>query len=48
MLAIRIEDLKMYLGHLNLLLDKNIIWLEPLAQKGEIGKQTASILYYQY
>ena len=45
-LAITIEDLKVHLGILNLLLGKNAIWFEPSVQKGEIGKQTASILYY--
>ena len=48
MLAIAIEDLEMCLGNLNLPLGKNAIRFEPLAQKGEINKQTAGALYYQY
>ena len=46
MLAVEIEDLEMYLGNLNLSLGKNAIQFEPLAQKGETGKQTAGVLYY--
>ena len=38
MLAIAIEDLEMRLGNSNLPLEKNAIWLEPLAQKGETSK----------
>lgn len=45
MLAITIEDLEMRLGNSNLLLGKSAIWFEPLAQKGETGKQITSILY---
>ena len=48
MLAIVIEDLEMRLGNSNLPLEKNAIWLEPLAQKKQTSKQTAGVLYYQY
>ncbi len=48
MLAIAIEDLKVHLRNLNLPLGKSVIWSEPLAQKREIGKQTAGALYYHY
>ena len=46
MLAIAMEDLKVYLGNLNLFLGKSAIRFDPIAQKGVIGKQTAGILYY--
>ena len=48
MFDVAIKDLKVRLGNLNLLLSKNAIWFEPLAQKGETNKQTTSLLYYQY
>ena len=48
MLAIAIKDLIVCLGDLILPLKKNTIWFELSAQKEEIGKQIASILYYQY
>ena len=48
MLAIAIEDLEIRLNNLNLPVEKSTIWFEPLAQKGETDKQTASALYYQY
>ena len=48
MLAIAIEDLEVRFGNSNLPLGKSAIWFEPSAQKGETGKQTVCILYYQY
>ena len=48
MLAVAIENLEVYLDNSNLPQRKSAIWFEPLAQKGETGKQTACILYYQY
>ena len=48
MLAVAIKDLEVRLGNSNLPLGKNAIWFEPLAQKGETGKQMTGILYYQY
>ena len=48
MLAVAIKDLEVCLGNSNLLLGKSAIWFEPSAEKGETGKQTAGILYYQY
>ncbi len=48
MLVMAIEDLKVRLGNSNLPLRKSAIWFEPLAQKGETGKQTVDVLYYQY
>ncbi len=47
-LAIAIEDLGVHLSNSNLPLGKNAIWFEPLAQKGEITKQTTDTLHYQY
>lgn len=47
-LAIVIKDLESLWNNLNLLLKKNAIRFELSAQKGEIGKQTADVLYYQY
>ena len=47
-LIIAIKDLELRLGNSNLLLGKSAIWFEQSAQKGEIGKQTTSALYYQY
>ncbi len=46
MLAVAIKDLEVRLGNLNLPLGKSAIRFQPLAQKGETGKQTASVLYY--
>ena len=48
MVAIVINDLKVRISNSNLPLGKNAIWFEPLAQKEDIGKQTAGILCYQY
>ena len=48
MLTVAIKDLKIRLGHLNLLLRKNAIWFKRLAQKREIGKHIVGVLYYQY
>ena len=48
MCAIIIKDLEVRLGNLNLLLGKNAIWFELLAQKKETSKQIAGILNYQY
>ncbi len=48
MFAIAIKDLKVHLRNSSLSLEKSAIWFEPLAQKGETGKQTAGALYYQY
>ena len=48
MFTVTIEDLKVRLGNLNLLLGKNAIWFEPSAQKRGPGKQIAGVLYYQY
>ena len=45
MFVIKIEDLKMSLGDLNLSLKKNAIWFKLLAQKKETGKQITSALY---
>ena len=36
MLAITIEDLKIYLNNLNIPLEKSAIWLELLVQKRKI------------
>ena len=48
MLTVAIEDLEMHLDNSNLPLEKSAIWFEPSTKKKETGKQTASILYYQY
>ena len=48
MFAIVIKDLEVRFDNSNLPLGKSAIWFELLAQKGETGKQMASILYYQY
>ena len=48
MLAIAIKNPKVNLGKSNLLLGKSAIRFESSTQKRETGKQTASILYYQY
>ena len=47
-LVVTIKNLKVYYGNANLLLGKSTIWFEPLAQKRETGKKTASALYYKY
>ena len=47
-LAIAIKDLEVHLSNPHLLLEKSAICFEFLAQKGETGKQTASIQYYKY
>ena len=44
MIAIAIEDLELHLSNSNLPIGKNAIYFEPLAQKGENGKQMADIL----
>lgn len=46
MLTIIIQDLEVCLGNSNLPLRESTICFESLAQKREIGKQTASALYY--
>ena len=43
MLIIAIKYLNERFGNLNLFLGKNAVWVEPSAQKGEIGKQTTGI-----
>ncbi len=48
MLAVAIKDLEVRLCNSNLPLGKSAIRFEPLAQKGEIGKQATGALYYQY
>lgn len=48
MLSITIADLEMCLDNSNLFLRKKEIWFELLAQKREIDKQIAGILYSQY
>lgn len=48
MFTIVIEDLKMHLNNSNLPIENNIICFKLLAQKKDIDKQTASILYYKY
>ena len=48
MLTIAIKDLEMRLSNPNLPLEKSAICFEPLAQKGETGKQTAGAQYYKY
>lgn len=45
-LIIVIEDLELCLPNLNLLLGKNAIGFELLAQKRKTGKQIANTLYY--
>lgn len=45
MLVVAIEDLEVRLGNSNLPLGKSAIWVEPLAQKGDTGKQMAGALY---
>ena len=46
--AVAIENLKVCLGNLNLLLRKSTIQFELSAYKKETGKQMAGIPYYQY
>ena len=46
MLVIIIENLEMRFDNSNLLLKKNIIGFELLAQKEKINKQMTDILYY--
>ncbi len=48
MLVIAIKDLVVRLCNSNLPLGKSAIRFEPLAHKGETGKQTAGALYYRY
>lgn len=45
-IAIIIKDLKVCLNNSNLLITKNAICFQYLAQKRKIDKQIASILYY--
>ncbi len=47
-LVVAIKRLAMHLYNSNLHLGKSAIRFEPLAQKGETGKQMAGALYYQY
>ena len=44
--TVAIENLKVHLDNSNLFLKKNAIQFELLAQKKEIDKQIAGILYY--
>ena len=46
MLAVAIEDLEVRLSNSNLPVRKSAIRFEPLAQKGETGKQMAGALDY--
>ena len=45
MFAVTIKDLEVHLKNSNLLTEKSVICVEPLVQKEEAGKQTASALY---
>ena len=47
-LAIAIEDLEVQLSNSNLPIRKSTVCFKLLAQKGDIGKQTAGLLYYKY
>lgn len=46
--AIVIEDLELYLGNLNFLLEKNRMWFELLDQRRETGMQKSDTPYYKY
>lgn len=46
--AIAIQDLKICLGNLNLLLEKSAIWFESSIQKKKTSKQMIDALYYEY
>lgn len=43
-----IKDLEICFSNTNLLLRKSEICFKSLAQKGEISKQTANVLYSKY
>lgn len=45
--AIAIKSLEIYLSNSNLLMEKSAIYFKLLAQKKEINKQTANILFYK-
>lgn len=47
-MAVVIKNLKVHFGNLNLLLRKNAIWFEPLAQKEEMSKQIVGAPYDKY
>ena len=43
-ISVAIKDLELHLSNSNLPIGKNVVYFEPLAQKGENGKQMAGIL----
>lgn len=48
MFVVVIEDLELQLNNLNLPIRKSAICFKSLVQKGETGKQIASVLYNKY